>query len=60
MNESVVEEAEAILPPLKTLEDILHNRIIHKKREVHKSHNRVYTDNLWNEIDTQMGIIKES
>jgi hypothetical protein len=46
MNESVVEEAEAILSPLKTLEDILHNRIIHKKREVHKSHNRVYTDNL--------------
>jgi hypothetical protein len=36
--------------PLKT--EILHNRIIQKKREMHKSHNRAYTDSLWTDIET--------
>jgi hypothetical protein len=29
---------------LRSLQEILHNRIIQKKREIHKSHNRVYND----------------
>jgi len=36
----------------KTLQDILHNRIIQKKGEMHESHNRKHTDNLWKEIET--------
>jgi hypothetical protein len=37
---------------LKTLQDILHNRIIQKKVEIHESHNKVYNENLWREIET--------
>jgi hypothetical protein len=37
---------------LKALQDILHNRIKQKKGEMHESHNRAYTDNLWREIET--------
>jgi hypothetical protein len=33
-------------PPLKTLQNILYNRIMQKKEEIHESHNRAYTDNL--------------
>jgi hypothetical protein len=38
--------------PLRTLQEILQNRIIQKKGEMHKSHNRVYNDGLWTEIET--------
>jgi hypothetical protein len=37
---------------LRSLQEILHNRIIQKKREIHRSHNRAYTDSLWTEIET--------
>jgi hypothetical protein len=30
--------------PLRSLQEILHNRIIQKKGEIHKSHNRAYND----------------
>ena len=33
--------------PLGSLQKILHNRIVQKKEEIHKSHNRAYTDSLW-------------
>jgi hypothetical protein len=33
--------------PLRSLQEILHNRIIQKKKEMHKSHNIAYNDNLW-------------
>jgi hypothetical protein len=33
--------------PLGSLQKILHNRIVQKKEEIHKSHNRTYTDSLW-------------
>ncbi len=38
--------------PLKTLEEILHNRILQKKREMHPSHNKVYLESLRIEIET--------
>jgi hypothetical protein len=38
--------------PLRSLQEILHNRIIQKKGEIHKSHNRDYNDNVWREIET--------
>ena len=37
---------------LKVLHDILHNRIIQKKGEIHESHSIVYNQNLWREIET--------
>ena len=37
--------------PLRSLQEILHNRIIQKKGEIHKSHNSVYNDSLWTEIE---------
>jgi hypothetical protein len=38
--------------PLRSLQEILHNRIIQKKEEIHKSNNRAYNDKLWREIET--------
>ncbi|HEX6029648.1 MAG TPA: hypothetical protein VFY64_11460, partial [Nitrososphaeraceae archaeon] len=39
--------------------DILHNRIIQKKGEIHESHNRVYNDNLWTEIETLQWVLAQ-
>jgi len=37
---------------LKTLQDILHNRIIQKKGKMHKTQNRAdTTDRVWTEIE---------
>ena len=36
---------------LRSLQEILHNRIIQKKVDIHEPHNRVYNDNLWTEIE---------
>jgi len=38
--------------PLRLLQEILHNRVIQKKREMHPSHNKVYLENLRIEIET--------
>jgi hypothetical protein len=43
---------QSITLPLRSLQEILHNRIIQKKGETHNSHNRAYNDNLWTEIET--------
>lgn len=51
MNESSPSLVQSTLP-LRSLQKILHNRIIQKKREMHKSHNRAYTDSLWTDIET--------
>ena len=62
-NESAPEEKGAPgrppQPLLKTLENILHNRIIQKKVELHKTHNRGNTERVWTEIhwNIAMGII---
>jgi hypothetical protein len=44
--------AQPITLPLRSLQEILHNRIIQKKGEIHESHNRAYNDNLSTEIET--------
>jgi hypothetical protein len=36
----------------KALQDILYNRIMQKKGEIHECHNKVYNENLWREIET--------
>jgi hypothetical protein len=43
--------AQSTTLPLRSLQEILHNRIIHKKGEMHESHNRAYNDRLWTEIE---------
>jgi hypothetical protein len=51
MNESPPSSQSPTLP-LRSLQEIIHNRIIQKKEEMHKSHNRAYNDSLWTEIET--------
>jgi hypothetical protein len=41
---------ESILP-LRSLQEILHNRLIQEKGEIHESHNRAYNDSLCIEIE---------
>ena len=64
-NESAPEEEKEAIgrqspPLLKTLEDILHNRIIQKKEEMHKAQNRSVTDRLWTEIETLQWVLSQS
>jgi hypothetical protein len=57
MNETSAVAATTLeLSPLKALQDILHNRIIQKKGEMHESHNRAYTDNLWRDRNTTLDV----
>jgi hypothetical protein len=44
--------AQSSTLPLRYLQEILQNRIIQKKREMHTSHNKAYLENLWTEIET--------
>jgi len=44
---------------LRSLQEILHNRIIQKKGEIHESHNRVYNDNRWTEIETLQWVLAQ-
>ena len=37
---------------LKALQDILHNRIMQKKEEVHEYHSEAYTGSLSREVET--------
>ena len=46
------EEEEEEVTPLNALQDILHNRIMQKKEEVHDSHSKAYTGSLSREIET--------
>jgi hypothetical protein len=47
MNESAAEKVATPTLLLKTLQDILYNRITQKKVKMHRSHNMAYTDTLW-------------
>ena len=38
--------ASLTTPPLETLEDLLHNRILDKKQEIHKTQSMVDTERL--------------
>jgi hypothetical protein len=51
MNEPTSPSPAQSTLPLKTLEEILQNRIIQKKKEMHPSHNKAYLENLWTEIE---------
>ena len=44
---------------LRSLQEILHNRIIQKKGEIHKSHNKIYNDSLWTEIETLQWVLAQ-
>jgi len=59
MNESTSSSPAQSTLPLKTLEEILHNRIIQKKREIHPSHNKAYLESLRIEIETLQWILAE-
>jgi hypothetical protein len=54
MNETSAAAAATTLElsALKALQDILHNRIMQKKREIHESHSEAYTGSLSREIET--------
>jgi hypothetical protein len=43
--------------PLTSLQEILHNRIIQKKSEMHPSHNKVYLESLQIEIETLQWVL---
>ena len=44
--------AQSSTLPLRSLQEMLHNRIIQKKSEMHPSYNKVYLEGLWTETET--------
>jgi hypothetical protein len=44
---------------LRSLQEILHNRIIQKKGEIHESHNRAYNERIWTEIETLQWVLAQ-
>jgi hypothetical protein len=50
---------ESTTSPLRSLQDILQNRILQKKGEIHESHNRVYNDNPWTEIEPLQWVLAQ-
>jgi hypothetical protein len=42
---------------LRSLQEIIHNRIEQKKREMHPSHNKVYLESLWISIETLQWVL---
>ena len=52
--------ASLTTPPLETLEDLLHNRILDKKQEIHKTQSMVDTERLWTEIETLRWVLSQS
>ena len=53
-------EDKAAVRQLKTLEDMLHNRIAKKKVETHKYHEIAETEKIWTEIETLQWVLLES
>jgi hypothetical protein len=45
--------------PLRSLQEIIHNRIKQKKREMHPYHNKVYLKSLWIEIETLQWVLAQ-
>jgi hypothetical protein len=61
MNESSPTPAQSTTTtttPLRSLQEILHNRIIQKKGEIHESHNRAY-ERTWTEIETLQWVLAQ-
>ena len=50
---------QSTISPLRSLQEILHNRIIQKKGEIHESHNRVYNERIWTEIETLQWVLAQ-
>jgi hypothetical protein len=60
MNESPLSPYQSTTTSLRYLQEILQNRIIQKKREIHPSHNKASLENLWTEIETSQWILSET
>jgi hypothetical protein len=58
MNEPSSPSAQTKLP-LRYLQEIIHNRIIQKKREMYPSHNKAYLESLWTEIETLQWVLTQ-
>jgi hypothetical protein len=43
--------------PLRSVQEILRNRIVQKKGEMHESHNKAYNNSLWTEIETLQWVL---
>ncbi len=56
MNESSPLAQSSTLP-LRSLQEITHNRIIQKNREMHPSHSKAYLESLWTEIETLQWVL---
>jgi hypothetical protein len=54
------EKEAAVVLLLKTLEDMLHNRITEKKKQIHKTQSIEDTERLWTEIDTLRWVLSQS
>ncbi len=62
MNEpssSTSPSAQSMTLALTSLQEILHNRIIQKKGEIHESHNRAYNERIWTEIETLQWVLAQ-
>jgi hypothetical protein len=57
--QSPTQSTTLLLRSLQELQEILHNGIIQKKGEIHKSHNRIYNDSLWKEIETLQWVLAQ-
>ena len=44
---------------LRSLQEIIHNRITQKKREMHPSHNKAYLEGVCTEIETLQWVLAE-
>ena len=59
-NESLLPSVSpSTLLPLESLQEILHNRIIQKKREMHQCNNKIYLENLRIEIETLQWVLTQ-
>jgi hypothetical protein len=59
MNEPSSPSEQSTTLPLTLLQEILHNRIIQKKGEIHESHNRAYNERIWTEIETLQWVLAQ-
>jgi hypothetical protein len=59
MNEPSSQSPAQSTTPLRSLQEILHNRIIQKKGELHEPHNKVYNHSLWTRIETLQWVLTQ-